>query len=79
MGDYLYWAVVVAELFLGDYIGVVAVYVAVDADNVAHNTRYCANIVRHHNDGHILVQVAKKHIQLILEAVVNKVGRLVEN
>jgi hypothetical protein len=45
VGDNLNRAVVVAELLLCDYVGVVAVNMSVDADDVAYYTRYSAYVV----------------------------------
>jgi hypothetical protein len=59
VGDNLNRAVVVAELLLSDYVGVVAVNVPIDADNVAYYTRYGAYVVRHHHNGHLMTQVVK--------------------
>lgn len=57
VGDNLDGAVVVAELLLGDDVRVVAVDMAVDADDVIHNARYSTHIVRHHHNGHIVAEV----------------------
>ena len=59
VGDNLYGAVVVAQLLLGDDIGVVAVHMAVDADDVVHDARYCAHVVRHHHNSHIVAEVVQ--------------------
>lgn len=53
----LYGAVVVAQLLLGDYIRVVTVHVAVDADDVTNHARNGAHIVRYHDDSHLVVQM----------------------
>ena len=62
VGDHLYGAVVVAQLLLGDDIGVVAVHMAVDADDVVHDTRYSAHVVRHHHNSHIVAEVVQQVI-----------------
>lgn len=59
MRDNLYGAVVVAQLLLGDDVRVVAVDMAVDADDIVHDARYCAHIVRHHHNGHIVAEVVQ--------------------
>ena len=51
---YLKWAVVIAQLLLGDYIRVVAMHVAINAYDVAHNARYCADVVRDDNNSHLV-------------------------
>ena len=78
VGDNLDGAVVVAQLLLGDDVRVVAMDMAVDADNVIHNARYGTHVVRHHHNSHVVAEVVQKIIQLILEAVIHKVGGLVE-
>ena len=62
VGDNLYGAVVVAQLLLGDDIGVVAVHMAVDADDVVHNTLYGAHVGRHHHNSHIVAEVVQQVI-----------------
>lgn len=57
VGDQLNRAVVVTELLLGDDVRLVAMYVAVDAHYATHNTRYSADVVRHHNNCHTLGEV----------------------
>ena len=52
-------------------------YVAVDAHNTTHNTRYGAYIVRNHNDGHLLGEVVEKVVEFVLELIVDEVRRLV--
>ena len=79
VGDNLNGAVVVAQLLLGDYIRVVAVYMAVDADDVVHNARYGTYVVRHHHNGHVVAKVVQQVVQLVLEAVIHKVGGLVKH
>ena len=59
MGDDLYGAVVVAELLLGDDVRVVAVDMAVDADDVVNDARDSADVVRHHHNGHVVAQVVE--------------------
>ena len=54
---YLKWAVVVAQLLLGDYVRVVAMHVAIYAYDVAHHARYCPDVVRDNYDGHIVGEV----------------------
>lgn len=58
--DNLYGAVVVTQLLLCYYIGVVAVYMAVYAYDAAHYTRNCTNVVRHHDYGHLLREVVQE-------------------
>ena len=60
VGDNLDRAVVVAELLLCDDVRVVAVNMAVDADDVVHNARYGAHVVRHHHDCHVVVKMVQK-------------------
>ena len=79
VGDNLDGAVVVAQLLLGDYVRVVAVHMTVDADDVVHNARYGAHVVRYHHNCHIVAKVVKQVVELVLEAVVDKVGGLVED
>lgn len=55
--DNLNRAVVVAQLLLGDYVRIVAVNMAIYADDATNNTRNCANIVRHHHYRHLLRKV----------------------
>ena len=78
MRDNLDGAVVVAQLLLGDDVRVVAMDMAVDADNVIHNARYGTHVVRPHHNSHVVAEVVQKIIQLILEAVIHTVGGLVE-
>ena len=57
--DKLYWAVVVAQLLLGDDVRVVTMDVVVDADDALDYARHGANVVRHHNDCHLVGQVVE--------------------
>jgi hypothetical protein len=52
--DELYWAVIVAQLLLGNYVGVVAVDMTIDAHNASHNARYCADVVRDDHNSHLV-------------------------
>ena len=57
--DNLYRTVVVAQLLLGDDVRLVAVYVAVDTHNALNNARYGTDVVRYHDDGHIVSKVVE--------------------
>lgn len=59
VGDNLYGAVVVAQLLLGDDIRVVAVDMAVDADDIVHDARYCAHVVRYHHNSYLVAEVVQ--------------------
>lgn len=72
-------AVVVLQLLGSDDVRVVAMYGAIHADNALHNARDGAQIVRHHNYRHTLVQTMQERVEFVLELVVHKVRRLVEN
>lgn len=77
--DHLDRAVVVLQK-LGSELGSgVAVDGAVDADDAPHNRSDSAHIVRHHDNSHLLAQAFQNLVQLLLKAVIDKVGRLVEN
>ena len=54
--DNLYRTLVVVELLLRDDVGVVAVYRTVYADDVFHDARDSADVVRNHHDCHFFVQ-----------------------
>lgn len=56
----LYRAVVVAQLLLGDDVRIVAMHVAVDTYDATHDTRDSADVVRHHNYGHMLREMVQK-------------------
>ena len=58
--DYLYGAVVVAKLLLGNDIRVVAVHMAVDANDVVYYARYGAHVVRYHHNSHVVAKVVKQ-------------------
>ena len=77
--DELYWTIVVQQLLLGDYVRVVAVHMAIDANYAAHNTRYRAYVVRNHDYCHSLGQVMQQIIELVLKTIVYKVGGLVKD
>lgn len=77
--DHLDRAVVVLQELGGEFRGGVAVNGAVDADDAPHNRSNSAHIVRHHDNSHLLAQALQNLVQLLLEAVIDKVGRLVEN
>ena len=55
------------------------VHVAVHADDLLHDARDRAQVVRDHHDGHAAVQLAQRLVELLLEAVVHEVRRFVEN
>ncbi len=77
--DDLNRAVVVVELLGGYDVRVVPMHASVDANDALDETRNRTQIVRHHHDGHTFVEPAQQRIQLVLEFVVDEVGRLVEN
>ena len=77
--DNLDRAVVVLQLLGSDDVRVVAMNGAIHADNALHHTCNGAQIVRHHNYRHTLVQTMQERVEFILELVVHKVRRLVEN
>ena len=77
--DYLYRAVVVLELFLGDDVRVVAMHRAIDAYDALHNTRNRTQVVRYNHYGHPLAQALHHAVELMLEAVIDKVCRLVQD
>ena len=52
--DNLYGAVVVAKLLLGDDVRVVAMHMAVDADDVINDARNRAHVVRNHHNSHVV-------------------------
>lgn len=72
-------AVVVRQLFGRDAVGVVVMDGAIDADDLLHEARDRADVVRDHHDRHPLAQLAQRLIQLVLEAIIDEVGRLVED
>lgn len=77
--DNLDRAVVVLQLLGSDDVRVVAMNGAIHADNALHHTCNGAQIVRHHNYRHTLVQTMQERVEFVLELVVHKVRRLVEN
>ena len=77
--DNLDRAVVVLQLLGSDDVRVVAMNGAIHADNALHHTCNGAQIVRHHNYRHTHVQTMQERVEFILELVVHKVRRLVEN
>ena len=72
-------AAIVLQLLLGDLVRVVAVYGAIHADNLLHNAGDCTQVVRDHHNGHLAVQLLQEVVELVFKAVINKVGRLVED
>lgn len=54
-------------------------HVAIYAYDALHDARYGAQIVRHHDDGHLLAQTLDHIVELMLETIVHEVGRLIEN
>lgn len=77
--DNLDRAVVVLQLLGSDDVRVVAMNGAIHADNALHHTCNGAQIVRHHNYRHTLVQTMQERVEFVLELVVHKVRRLVKN
>ena len=57
--NYLYRTVVIFKLLFGDDIRVVAMDRAIDTNDALDNAGYCADVVRYHNDSHLLVQGAQ--------------------
>lgn len=57
--DNLYRTVIASQLLLGDDVRVVTMDVVVDADDALDHARYGANIVRHHNDCHLVGEVVE--------------------
>ena len=77
--DNLDRAVVVLQLLGGDDVRVVAMNGAIHADNALYHTGNSAQIVRHHNYRHTLVQTMQERVELVLELIIHKVRRFVEN
>ena len=57
--NYLYRTVVIFKLLFGYDIRVVAMDRAIDTNDALDNAGYCADVVRDHNDSHLLVQGAQ--------------------
>ena len=57
--DNLYRTVIASQLLLGDDVRVVTMDVVVDADDALDYARHGANIVRYHNDCHLVGQVVE--------------------
>ena len=57
--DNLYRTVIASQLLLGDDVRVVTMDVVVDADDALDYARHGANVVRHHNDCHLVSEVVK--------------------
>ena len=72
-------AVVAAQLLLCEDVGVVAVHMAIDADNGIHERGDCADIVRDNHHRHLRAELLCEGVKLLLEGVINEVSRLVED
>ena len=77
--DDLYRAVVVVQLLRRDAVGVVAMHMAVDADDLLDMGGNRSQIVRYHDDGHFVVELFEQRVKLLLEPVVDEIGRFVQN
>ena len=53
--------------------------VLVDAKDALYDARDSAQVVGYHNDGHTLIELLDHIVELIFEAIVDEVGRLIKN
>lgn len=79
VGDQLNRTVVIEQLFGRKDVRVVAVYVSVDANDLLDDTGDGSDVVRDHDDGHVVIQLAERIVELLFEAVVDEVRGFVED
>lgn len=54
-------------------------HMAVDADDLLDMGGNRSQIVRYHDDGHFVVELLEQRVKLLLEPVVDEIGRFVQN
>ena len=79
VADHLNGTIVIVQLFGGNDVGVVPVYVLVDADDRLDIGGDGTQVVRNHHDGHAAVELSENFVQLFFKTVVHKVGGFIQN